>query len=76
MIFIEYLFVIARTGSVRISTLCKHYHDYGAESWDRIQNARVWPVEKYARFVSSAPTSASSTAAKKTEGLWQVVFGC
>ena len=41
---------------------------------------KVWPVEKYARLVSSAANSAkadasgsaSGSAAKKTDGVWQV----
>ena len=37
---------------------------------DESEKAKVWPVEKYARFVSNA---ASSTA-KKTDGLWQAGF--
>ena len=34
---------------------------------------KVWPVEKYARFVSTTGSSAGgSTAAKKADGKWQV----
>lgn len=38
---------------------------------------KVWPVEKYARLVSSAANSgkadASGSVAKKSDGFWQVI---
>ena len=45
-----------------------------------MEKVKVWPIEKYARFVSGGAASsasaavdaASSSTAKKTEGAWQV----
>ena len=44
-----------------------------------MEKVKVWPVEKYARFVSggtenrvNAAVDAANSTAKKTEGVWQV----
>ena len=37
------------------------------------EKARLWPVEKYARFVSNQQTSGGTgLTAKKSDGIWQV----
>ena len=39
------------------------------------EKARLWPVEKYARFVSNQQISGGTgLTAKKSDGIWQVTY--